>query len=64
MPADLDNGRKLIGGRSIRWDEKRAASAYARGLWSRETLAEALHAAAEKTPQRVLLIDGNVRLDC
>ena len=64
MPADLDNGRKLIGGRSIRWDKERAASAYARGLWSRETLAEALHAAAEQTPQRVLLVDGNVRLDC
>ena len=64
MPADLDNGRKLIGGRSIRWDEERAASAYARGLWSRQTLAEALHAAAGETPQRVLLVDGSVRLDC
>jgi acyl-CoA synthetase (AMP-forming)/AMP-acid ligase II len=64
MPADLDNDRRLIDGRSIRWDEERAASAYARGLWSRETLAEALHAAAEDTPQRVLLVDGNVRLDC
>jgi len=64
MPDDLDNGRRLIGGRSIRWDEERAASAYARGLWSRDTLADALQAAAERTPQRVLLVDGNARLDC
>jgi acyl-CoA synthetase (AMP-forming)/AMP-acid ligase II len=64
MPADSDNGRRLIGGRSIRWDEARAASAYARGLWSRDTLADALHAAAQGTPQRVLLVDGNARLDC
>jgi len=54
----------LIAGRSIRWNEGRAASAYARGLWSRQTLAEALHAAAGETPQRVLLVDGSVRLDC
>jgi acyl-CoA synthetase (AMP-forming)/AMP-acid ligase II len=64
MPDDLDNGRRLIAGRSIRWNEGRAASAYARGLWSRQTLAEALHAAAGETPQRVLLVDGSVRLDC
>jgi acyl-CoA synthetase (AMP-forming)/AMP-acid ligase II len=64
MPDDSDNGRRLIGGRSIRWDDERAASAYARGVWSRETLADALHAAAEETPQRVLLVDGTSRLDC
>jgi acyl-CoA synthetase (AMP-forming)/AMP-acid ligase II len=56
--------RRLIGGRSIRWSEERAASAYRRGLWIRETLADALRAAAAATPQRVLLIDGSARLDC
>jgi acyl-CoA synthetase (AMP-forming)/AMP-acid ligase II len=64
MPDDLNNGRRLIGGRSIRWSEERAASAYGRGLWSRDTLADALHAAAQQTPQRVLLVDGSSRLDC
>lgn len=64
MAYELSNGRRLIGGRSIRWDEARAASAYARGLWSRDTLADALHAAAEHTPHRVLLVDGSSRLDC
>jgi acyl-CoA synthetase (AMP-forming)/AMP-acid ligase II len=56
--------RRLIGGRSIRWSDERAANAYGRGLWTRDTLADALHAAAEQTPQRVLLIDGSSRLDC
>ena len=64
MSDDSRNGRRLIGGRSIRWDDARAASAYARGLWSRHTLADALYAAAEQTPQRVLLVDGSSRLDC
>ncbi len=64
MPDDLDNGRRLIGGRSIRWSEERAANAYGRGLWTRDTLADALHAAARQTPQRVLLVDGSSRLDC
>src|ERR1700723_2975625 len=64
MPDDLNNGRRLIGGRSIRWSEERAASAYGRGLWTRDTLADALHAAAQQTPQRVLLVDGSARLDC
>src|SRR5580658_11217605 len=64
MPDDLNNGRRLIGGRSIRWSEERAARAYSRGLWTRGTLADALHAAAQQTPQRVLLVDGSSRLDC
>src|ERR1700734_437450 len=64
MADDLNNGRRLIGGRSIRWSEERAARAYDRGLWTRDTLADALHAAAQQTPQRVLLVDGSARLDC
>jgi acyl-CoA synthetase (AMP-forming)/AMP-acid ligase II len=64
MTADLNNARRLIAGRSIRWSDERAASAYNRGLWSRNTLADALNSAAEQTPERVLLVDGNARLDC
>ncbi|VAZ70754.1 Short-chain-fatty-acid--CoA ligase [Mycobacterium kansasii] len=56
--------RKLIGGRWIRWDDERAAEAYARGWWVGETLADALRRAARNTPHRVALVDGDQRLDC
>jgi cyclohexanecarboxylate-CoA ligase len=55
---------KLIGGRTVRWDGERTAEAYARGWWVRETLADSLADAAHRTPQRVVLIDGDYRLDC
>jgi acyl-CoA synthetase (AMP-forming)/AMP-acid ligase II len=64
MSNDLNNGRRLIDGRWVRWNDERAAHAYARGLWSRDTLADALQKAAQETPQRVLIIDGNSRIDC
>ncbi|KZS68798.1 cyclohexanecarboxylate-CoA ligase [Mycobacterium kansasii] len=60
MAAD----RKLIGGRWIRWDDERAAEAYARGWWVGETLADALRRAARNAPHRVALVDGDQRLDC
>ncbi|HEX4172275.1 MAG TPA: AMP-binding protein, partial [Acetobacteraceae bacterium] len=56
--------RKLIAGRLVRWSDERAADAYARGLWIRQTLADTLRQAAEQTPRRVILIDGNRRIDC
>ncbi len=55
---------KLIGGRRLRWDDERAADAYARGWWVRRTLADSLIEAAQSTPQRVVVIDGECRLDC
>jgi acyl-CoA synthetase (AMP-forming)/AMP-acid ligase II len=64
MPSDLNNSRRLVDGRWIRWNDGRAADAYARGLWIRDTLADALQRAAQQTPQRVLLVDGNCRIDC
>ena len=57
-------GRKTIGGRSIRWDDARAAEAYHGGLWVRGTLADALRDAATQTPDRIVVIDGDVRMDC
>jgi acyl-CoA synthetase (AMP-forming)/AMP-acid ligase II len=60
----MDSGRRLLGGRSIRWSDERAASAYSRGQWTRHTLADALSAAAEQTPERVLLVEGGDRVDC
>src|SRR5271169_6769231 len=59
-----DVSEKLIDGRRVRWDDERAADAYARGWWVRETLADSLADAAIRTPQRVVLIDGDYRLDC
>ncbi len=55
--------RRSIAGRSVRWDEERARSAYAQGHWVRETLADALARAAADAPERVLIIDGEVRLN-
>ena len=57
------SGRRIIAGRSIRWDEELAKSAYAKGLWVHETLADTLQRAAAHEPERVLIIDGAVRLD-
>ena len=62
MPSHHD--RKLIGGRLIRWDDARAADAYARGWWVDGTLADSLREAAQRTPERVVLVDGDQRLDC
>src|SRR5271154_6181471 len=59
-----DVSEKLIDGRRVRWDDEQAADAYARGWWVRETLADSMADAALRTPQRVVLIDGDYRLDC
>jgi len=64
MPSDLSKDRKLIAGRSIRWNDLRAADAYERGLWIHDTLAGYLRRAALESPHRVVLIDGDCRLDC
>ncbi|AGB25575.1 acyl-CoA synthetase (AMP-forming)/AMP-acid ligase II [Mycobacterium sp. JS623] len=48
----------------MRVDEVRAAEAYRSGLWVRATLADALRDAARRTPERTVLVDGDIRLDC
>ena len=50
------------GGWSVRWDEQRATRAYADGWWTEETCADALRAEAARAPERVVLIDGDVKL--
>ena len=45
-------------------DTALAAEAYRRGLWVRTTLADSLHAAAENSPRRTVLVDADIRLDC
>lgn len=59
----LSDRRRVIAGRSIRWDEARARQSYAQGVWVHETLADALARAASTEPERVLIIDGAVQLD-
>jgi acyl-CoA synthetase (AMP-forming)/AMP-acid ligase II len=48
----------------VRWDEAHAARAYDRGLWVRHTMADTLRRAANDTPERIILIDGDRRIDC
>ncbi len=55
--------RRVVDGRSVRWDQDRAEDAYGRGLWVRETLADALARAASLTPDRPLVVDGDVVID-
>ncbi len=56
--------RRQIEGRWIRWDARRAEAAYAAGHWVRTPLGEVLARAARETPHRVLIVDGEVRIDC
>ncbi|KUI20336.1 cyclohexanecarboxylate-CoA ligase [Mycobacterium sp. GA-1285] len=48
----------------MRVDERRSADAYRRGLWVHDTLADALRDAATSTPDRIVLVDGDLRLTC
>ncbi len=48
----------------MRVDEKRSADAYRRGLWVHETLSDALRDAAVSTPDRTVLMDGDIRVTC
>jgi acyl-CoA synthetase (AMP-forming)/AMP-acid ligase II len=48
----------------VRVDEQRATDAYRLGMWVRETLADSLRDAAQTTPERTVLVDGDIRLDC
>lgn len=59
--ADPDR-RTTPGGWAIRWDADLAASAYAAGWWRRETCADALRSAAAQGPDRIVIVDGAVRL--
>ncbi|MFT3964927.1 MAG: AMP-binding protein [Sphingobium sp.] len=56
-------GRRIVQGRSIRWDQARADAAYRDGWWVRETLADALRQAAEQDPERIIVTEGAVEID-
>ncbi|HME77141.1 MAG TPA: AMP-binding protein [Mycobacterium sp.] len=48
----------------VRLDADGETDAYTRGLWVRTTLADSLREAALLTPQRTVLIDGHIRVNC
>ena len=48
----------------VHHDPALAAEAYRRGLWVDTTLADALRTAAEISPARTVLVDGDIRIDC
>lgn len=56
--------RRSIAGRQIRWDAARAAQAYARGDWTRQTLVDAARDAALRTPDHIVIIDGLRATSC
>lgn len=56
--------RKLVCGRSIRWDDARAETAYAAGWWTHEPLGAALRRAATDAPERIVLVDGEMAVNC
>jgi len=47
-----------------RHDTPRAAQAYRHGLWVHTTLADSLRSGADVAPQRTVLVDHDIRLDC
>jgi acyl-CoA synthetase (AMP-forming)/AMP-acid ligase II len=48
----------------VRIDDARKADGYARGLWVSATLADSLRDAAHTTPERTVVVDGDIRLSC
>lgn len=63
MGSKVAGERRVIAGRSIRWDEVRARQAYEQGAWVHETLTDTLARVALETPRRELVVEGSVRLD-
>lgn len=46
----------------MRWDAERANTAYKDGWWVHETLGQTLEQAATNTPDRILIVDGEIRI--
>src|SRR5262245_26970555 len=60
----IDSVRQAIADRAIRRSDARAVAAYASGAWIDGTLADTLARAASETPERVLILDRERRIDC
>jgi non-ribosomal peptide synthetase component E (peptide arylation enzyme) len=62
MTAAATNGRRVINGWSLRWNEVLAAQARADGSWPDETAGEMALREAARDPARVIVIDEQRRL--
>jgi acyl-CoA synthetase (AMP-forming)/AMP-acid ligase II len=62
MAASSSNGRRVIHGWSLRWDEERAAQARANGTWPDETAGDLALRAMATEPERVIIIDERRQL--
>lgn len=60
MNDTADTRRQTATGWNIRWNEARAAQAYADGWWRADTCADALRDIAAQGPARVLVAEGDV----
>lgn len=54
--------RRSFHGWSLRWDPAHAADARARGLWIDETVADVAERVAASDPDRLVVVDGDIRL--
>jgi cyclohexanecarboxylate-CoA ligase len=61
VPAATE-GRRVINGWSLRWDETRAADARAQGVWPDETSADMALREVARDPQRIIVIDAQRQL--
>ncbi|WP_347270681.1 AMP-binding protein [Rhizorhabdus histidinilytica] len=56
--------RRDVGGWRFRWDDDRAKRAVASGDWTNRTVAEFARDLARTSPDRILLVDGDLALSC
>lgn len=54
--------RRLVEGRSLRWSAYLANEAAQTGAWANTTLSDALAETARHSPERILIVDGEVEL--
>lgn len=54
--------RTTASGWSLRWDKAQVDAAYRDGWWRKDNCGDALQQAARETPDRILIIDGDIRV--
>jgi acyl-CoA synthetase (AMP-forming)/AMP-acid ligase II len=62
MATAAEQGRRVINGWSLRWDEARAAQARAQGVWPDETSGDMALREVERDPERVIVVDARRQL--
>ena len=62
VKEEVGTVRRCIEGRSVRWNAQFAESAVRSGHWSGQTAGDALRAMAGVEPDRILIVDRDLRL--